>query len=286
MPFLRISGPDDPRVAEYRHMSDGELVRARGLFVAEGRLIVERLIGTRQIDARRYGVRSVLVSDAAARQMNPTLSAVAADVPIFVCRAGDFLGITGHDIHRGCLALVERPAPLTLDAVLPGARCIVVLEAVTNADNVGGVFRNAMAFQTDAVLLSPTCCDPLYRKAIRTSMGATLRVPFVRLEDWPDALSRVRAEGFALVALTARNALGPSEELDAFASKRHPPPIALLVGTEGAGLTAAVEAAADYRVRIPMRSDVDSLNLAVATGIALYSLRQRAPSSFLGAGTI
>jgi tRNA G18 (ribose-2'-O)-methylase SpoU len=274
MPFLRISGPHDPRVAEYRHMSDGELVRARGLFVAEGRLIVERLI-----DARRCAVRSVLVSDAAARQMNRTLSAVAEDVPVFVCGAGDFLGITGHDIHRGCLALVERPAPLTLDAALSGARCIVVLEAVTNADNVGGVFRNAMAFQADAVLLSPTCCDPLYRKAIRTSMGATLRVPFVRLEDWPDALSRVRAEGFAIVALTPGNGPGRSEELDAFASSRHLLPIALLVGTEGAGLTAAAEAAADYRVRIPMGTDVDSLNLAVATGIALYRLRQRATPS-------
>ncbi len=256
-------------------------LRARGLFVAEGRLVVERLIGARLSDARRHHVRSVLVSDAAVRQMNRTLAAVSADVPIFVCGPGDFLGITGHDIHRGCLALVERPAPLTLDAALSGAQCIVVLEAVTNADNVGGVFRNAMAFQADAVLLSPTCCDPLYRKAIRTSMGATLSVPFVRLEDWPDALSRVRAEGFAIVALTPRVA-GPSEELDAFASKRHPPPIALLVGTEGAGLTAAVEAAADYRVRIPMRSDVDSLNLAVATGIALYSLRQHASSSSRG----
>jgi tRNA G18 (ribose-2'-O)-methylase SpoU len=275
MPFLRISGPHDPRVAEYRHMSDGELVRARGLFVAEGRLIVERLI-----DARRCAVRSVLVSDAAARQMNRTLSAVAEDdVPVFVCGAGDFLGITGHDIHRGCLALVERPSPVTLDAALSGARCIVVLEAVTNADNVGGVFRNAMAFQADAVLLSPTCCDPLYRKAIRTSMGATLRVPFVRLEDWPDALSRVRAKGFAIVALTPGNGPGRSEELDDFASSGHPLPIALLVGTEGAGLTAAAEAAADYRVRIPMGTDVDSLNLAVATGIALYRLRQRATPS-------
>jgi tRNA G18 (ribose-2'-O)-methylase SpoU len=279
MPFLRISGPGDARVAEYRHMSDGELLRARGLFVAEGRLIVERLIGERPIHARRYGVRSVLVSDAAARQMDRTLSAVAEDVPIFVCGGGDFLGITGHDIHRGCLALVERPAPLTLDAVPRAARSIVVLEAVTNADNVGGVFRNAMAFQAGAVLLSPTCCDPLYRKAIRTSMGATLRVPFVRLDDWPAALSRVRAAGFTIVALTPRERSWRSEELDAFASTRHPPPIALLVGTEGAGLTPAAEAAADYRVRIPMGPDVDSLNLAVATGIALYSLRQRASQS-------
>jgi tRNA G18 (ribose-2'-O)-methylase SpoU len=290
MPFFPISGPDDPRVAEYRDMSDGERVRARGLFVAEGRLIVERLIEERRIedgliedrledrliDARRYRVRSILVSGAAARQMDRALSAVAADVPIFVCGVGDFLGITAHDIHRGCLALVERPAPLTLDAVLRRARSLVVLEAVANADNVGGVFRNAAAFEAGAVLLSPTCCDPLYRKAIRTSMGATLRVPFVRLDDWPAALSHLRARGFAIVALTPREASGPSEELDAFAAKRRPSPIALLVGTEGAGLTPAAEAAADYRVRIPMRREVDSLNLSVATGIALYGLRRHA----------
>jgi tRNA G18 (ribose-2'-O)-methylase SpoU len=256
MTFLRINGSDDPRVAEYRTMSDAELVRAHGLFVAEGRL----------------RLRSVLVSDAAAARLAPALAQVERDVPIFVCEAGDFLGITGHDMHRGCLALVERPATLAPDEVLRGARIVVILEGVTNADNVGGVFRNAAAFGAAGVLLSPTCCDPLYRKAIRTSMAATLRVPFARVDDWPDALSRVRAAGFSLVALTPRE---PSHDLDAFASSRAPSPTALLVGTEGAGLTAEAEAAADYRVRIPMRREVDSLNLAVATGIALYRLSFR-----------
>lgn len=264
MPFLRINGSGDPRVAEYRGMSDAELVRARGLFVAEGRLVVERLIGDRQ-----YRLRSVLVNEAAAAQLQRAFARIEPDVPIFVCRAADFKGITGHDIHRGCLALVERPAPLALSDVLRGARVVVALEAVTNADNVGGVFRNAAAFGVAGVLLSPTCCDPLYRKAIRTSMGATVRVPFARVDDWPGALSRVRAEGFTLVALTPRE---PSEDLDVFASRRTLSPTVLLVGTEGAGLTPEVEALADYRVRIPMRREVDSLNLAVATGIALYRL--------------
>ena len=111
-------------------------------------------------------------------------------MPIYVCDAADFLGITGHHIHRGCLALVERPPALSIDAVIDNARLVVVLEAVGNADNVGGVFRNAAAFDAGGVILSPTCCDPLYRKAIRTSMGAALRVPFARAIDWPVRASR------------------------------------------------------------------------------------------------
>jgi tRNA G18 (ribose-2'-O)-methylase SpoU len=145
---------------------------------------------------------------------------------------------------------------------------------VSDADNVGSVFRNVAAFGAGPVLLSPACCDPLYRKAIRTSMAATLRVPFARVDPWPDRLSVLRAHGFALVALTPRD---PAEDLDVFASRARGAKLALLIGNEGAGLTPAVEAAADYRVRIPIRSDVDSLNLAVAAGIAMYRLLLNSP---------
>src|SRR6185295_3279766 len=150
--------------------------------------------------------------------------------------------------------------------LLATARTVIVVEGVTNPDNVGGVFRNAAAFGADAVLLSPTSCDPLYRKAIRTSMAAAIRVPFARAVDWPGALTQVRAAGFTIVALTPRE---PSETLEAFASRPRPARLALVVGAEGAGLTPAVEATADHRVRIPIGDDVDSLNLAVAVGIAL-----------------
>jgi tRNA G18 (ribose-2'-O)-methylase SpoU len=175
-------------------------------------------------------------------------------------------------VHRGCLALVHRPPSVPIDEVISRARTLVVLEAVSNADNVGGVFRNAAAFGADGVLLSPTCCDPLYRKAIRTSMGAALRVPFARAdgEDWPGVLTRVRAAGFTVVALTPRE---PSETLDAFTARPRPGRVALIVGTEGAGLTTAAESTADYRVRIPIGDEVDSLNVAVAAGIALYRLQ-------------
>jgi tRNA G18 (ribose-2'-O)-methylase SpoU len=264
MPVERISRANDPRVAAYRDVPDPELVRLRGLFVAEGRLVVRRVI-----EDGRYRVQSLLVSEAARRALDSAIATLEPDVPVYVCEAADFLGIAGYDVHRGCLALVERPPDVSIATLIASARIVVVVEGVTNADNVGGVFRNAAAFGADAVLLSPTSCDPLYRKAIRTSMAAAIRVPFARAVDWPGALTHVRLAGFTIVALTPRE---PSETLEAFTSRPRPARLALVVGTEGAGLTPAVEAAADHRVRIPIGDGVDSLNLAVAVGIALYRL--------------
>jgi tRNA G18 (ribose-2'-O)-methylase SpoU len=268
MQVLRVSGPGDPRVSMYQSVPDAELLRQRGQFVAEGRLVVERLIAE-----RRHPIQSVLLSEAAYRALEPALETLGRDVPVYICAASDFLGITGYDVHRGCLALAERPAPLTLDAVLQHAEVIVALEGVTNADNVGGVFRNAAAFGADAVLLDGASCDPLYRKAIRTSMAATLRVPFARLADraseWPSALAALRARGFTIVALTPA---ASARDLDEFAASPRPARLALLLGSEGPGLSDAASAAADHHVRIPVNPDVDSLNLAVAAGIVLYRL--------------
>jgi tRNA G18 (ribose-2'-O)-methylase SpoU len=265
--FERVERLDDARIAAYRDMPDPELVRARGLFIAEGRLVVRRVI-----EDGRWNVHSVLVSDAAKRSLQPALDAIAHRVPVYVCTATEFPGITGYDIHRGCLALVERPAALSPETLVATARTIAVLEGLTNADNVGGIFRNAAAFGVDGVLLSPTCCDPFYRKAIRTSMASVLRVPFARADAWPEELLRLRAAGFTIAALTPRE---PAETLTSFAAGALPERIALVVGTEGTGLTAAVEALADRRVRIPIVDGVDSLNVAVAVGIALYVLTRR-----------
>jgi tRNA G18 (ribose-2'-O)-methylase SpoU len=263
MPQIRLDSADDPHVQEYRAVSEPELVRDSGLFVAEGRLVVRRAI-----EDGRYRVQSLLLSEAARRDLEPVLGRLAEDVPVYICAARDFLAIAGFDIHRGCLALVRRPPSLSAENVLSTAAVVVVLEAVANADNVGGVFRTAAAFGADAVLLSPSCCDPLYRKAIRTSMAATLRVPFARMEDWPHGLAALRVRGFTIVGLTPRAAAQP---LDVFAASR-PARIALLVGNEGAGLSREAEAAADRLVRVPIRPDVDSLNLVVATGIVLSRL--------------
>ena len=268
MPIEWIDGPEDPRVAAFREVPDAERLRAQGLFVAEGRVVVRRVL-----EDPRYHVRAVLVNEASRRDLAPAFERRVAEVPVFVGERRDFLGLTGHDLHRGCLALVDRPPALAAKDVLVSTRTVIVLEGVSNADNVGGVFRNAAAFGAGGVLLTPACCDPLYRKAIRTSMGAALGVPFARLDDWPGALTLVRQAGFTIAALTPR---APSETLEAFAARpRLPPRLALLAVTEGSGLTPEAEAAADYRVRIAIDESVDSLNVSVAVGIALYALAHR-----------
>jgi tRNA G18 (ribose-2'-O)-methylase SpoU len=169
MPVVRVDEPGDPRLAAYAQLSDAELLRSQQLFVAEGRFVVERVLADPALI-----VQSLLLSDAAYRALQPSLARLAPATPIYLTSLAHFQTITGYDIHRGCLALVERPSRRSAAALARGARTIVVLDAVTNADNVGGVFRNAAAFAVDAVLLSPTCCDPLYRKAVRTSMAAVL----------------------------------------------------------------------------------------------------------------
>jgi len=273
---IRLADLADPRLAGYHDLADADRLIARGLFVAEGRLVVRRAIES-------YGaaVQSLLLNESARRSLEPWLASLPDAVPVFLCETADFAQITGFNIHRGCLALVERPSTPSIGDLLAradadhgsGPITLVVLEGVANADNVGGVFRNAAAFGADAVMLDAACCDPLYRKAIRTSMAATLRVPFARVADrageWPAALSDVRARGFTLVALTPGD---PARDLDDFARLPRPARLALLLGTEGPGLSAAASAAADYRVRIPVNPDVDSLNLSVAAGIALYRL--------------
>jgi tRNA G18 (ribose-2'-O)-methylase SpoU len=270
MPFEHVHSADDPRVAGYRGVSEPYLLRAHKLFVAEGRTVVRRLL-----EDGRCRVRSVLVNEAARRALEHTLTEAAGRIPILVCDADDFLGITGFPIHRGCLALVDCPPAADFDRMVAHSRLLVVLEGVANADNIGSVFRNAAAFGVDAVMLSPTCCSPLYRKAVRTSMAATLSIPFVVMDEWPEPLVQLRVAGFTLVAMTPRR---PSETLQAFLSRPCASKIALLLGSEGHGLTPVAESAADYRVHIPTSPAVDSLNVAVASGIALEHLaRSRAP---------
>jgi tRNA G18 (ribose-2'-O)-methylase SpoU len=263
MPLIHLDGPADARIADYRSLSDAQLLRCRGLFVAEGRLVVERVI------ADRFSLRSLLINETNRRALSDALASVSSDVPVFLCDTRDFEEITGFNFHRGCLALVARPAPTAPCELFRQARTIVVLEHATNADNVGGVFRNAAAFGVGGVLLSPTCCDPFYRKAIRTSMGTTLRVPFATVDEWPSGLADLRATGFTLVALSPRPS---AQTLDQFVESDRSPRLALLFGTEGEGLSDGAIAAADALIRIPMSDKVDSLNLAVASGIALSRL--------------
>jgi tRNA G18 (ribose-2'-O)-methylase SpoU len=262
VPVLAIDTPRDPRLNDYVALADPDLARRRSLFVVEGRLTVRRLIAD-----RRHRVVSLLVSEAARRDLAPAIATLSSTVPIYVCDVNDFRGITGFNIHRGCLALAERPEPTAAANLLSG-RLLIVLEAIANADNVGGIFRNAAAFGADGVLISPTTCDPLYRKAIRTSMGASLAMPFARLE-WPEGLNHISAAGLMTVALTPDRS---AEPLERFAESHHGSRLALLFGSEGDGLSVEAFTAADVRVRIPISPAVDSLNVAVAAGIVLSRL--------------
>lgn len=246
-------------------MADPDLALRLGLFVAEGRLVVERLI-----TAGRYEIQSVLVTETARAAISESLDRLPASVPVFVADPADLRALTGFHLHRGCLALASRPTLPDLASVVAGARTVVVLDAVNDADNVGSIFRNAWALGADAVVLGPTSCDPLYRKAIRTSMAATLLVPFARARAWPGDLRALHALGLDLVAFTP----GPAAAtIDDFARGLSPERrLALIFGAEGAGLDREVLELSDISVRIPLREGVDSLNVAVASGIALARL--------------
>jgi tRNA G18 (ribose-2'-O)-methylase SpoU len=261
----------DPRVADYRAIERPLLAVSGGYFVAEGRFVVERLVATPSLR-----VRSLLLNHAALAALERTLvPLLSPDVPIYVADQRLFEGIAGFNIHRGCLALADRPPEMRLPALLERARTIVVVEDCANADNLGGVFRNAAAFGVDGVLLSPGSGDPLYRKAIRTSMAASFLVPFVRAREWPATLDVLKHAGFTIVAMTPQQ---PSRTLAAFARDCVPERVAVLVGSEGEGLSEAALLRADVRVRIPMAASFDSLNVAVACGIALSRLSRVAHS--------
>jgi tRNA G18 (ribose-2'-O)-methylase SpoU len=265
MPIHRIADLSDPRVAIFRDVTDPELMRRHGLFVAEGRLVVERLL-----ESRRFRTRAMLATETVLPALREAIDALDA-LEIFVTPPGSMELVGGFNFHRGCLALGERPAPpvtladLALDA--PGPRLVLGLESLANADNVGAIFRNAAAFGVHAVVLDARSCDPLYRKATRTSMGATLTVPFT-ITEWFDALDVMRRAGYLLVALAPADAIDIADAANApeFAGRR----LALLVGSEGAGLDDQTLARADFRVAIKMAPGVDSLNVATATGIALH----------------
>jgi tRNA G18 (ribose-2'-O)-methylase SpoU len=259
----RLEGPGDPRAADYAHLGDPAWLRDQGLFVAEGRLVVERLV-----EAGRFPIRSILVTPTAFEALAPRL--VAVRCPVYLISREALETLTGFDFHRGCLALAERADTAGPPWRPTSHRRLLGMEGVGNPDNVGGLFRVADAFGADAVLLDPTSGDPLYRKAIRTSMGTVLRLPFIRLASWPADLDAMRDAGFTIVALTPRQPAVPLDEYSR--SIREDDRLIVMVGAEGAGLSDSVLQRAHVRVRIPLADGVDSLNVVVAAGIALAAL--------------
>ncbi|GAB3154436.1 RNA methyltransferase [Micromonospora sonneratiae] len=262
-----ITDPDDERIADYRALTDVEL-RTRwepphGLFIAEGELVLRRALRA------GYRPRSFLVDAKRVDQLGD----LAEAGPAYAASQAVLEAVTGFHVHRGVLASFHRREMPTAESVLADARRVVILEDVNNHTNLGAIFRAVAGLGVDAVLLSPSCADPLYRRSVRVSMGEVFAVPYARLDPWPDGLARVRAAGFAVLALTPAADAVPIQRIDA----THRGRTALLLGAEGAGLTRGAMDASDLRVVIPMRRGVDSLNVAAATAVACWELGRDDP---------
>ncbi|RLL65848.1 RNA methyltransferase [Streptomyces sp. Z26] len=262
---VTVDSPDDPRLHDYTGLTDVALRRARepaeGLFIAEGEKVIRRALhaGCR--------MRSMLLSAKWLGVMDDVIAAATA--PVYTVTPELAERVTGYHVHRGALASLHREPLPPVDDLLGAARRVAVLEDTVDHANVGAAFRNAAALGVDAVLLSPRCADPLYRRAVKVSMGAVLQVPWTRLTAWPDDLGLLRRHGFVTAALCLDER---SVEIGELAARRHPK-LALLLGTEGDGLSPAALRAADERVMIPMAAGVDSLNVAAASAVAFYATR-------------
>jgi tRNA G18 (ribose-2'-O)-methylase SpoU len=263
----RVDDPADPRLADYRDLRDVELrthlEAEHGLFLAEGEKVVRRAV------EGGFPVRSFLM---APRWLDGLADVLArSDAPCFVVSEDLAETVTGFHVHRGALASLGRLPLPPVSEVLRDARTVVVLEDLVDHTNVGAVFRSAAALGVDGVLLAPRCADPLYRRSVKVAMGAVFSVPYARLGSWYDALPTVAAAGFTTVALTP--AADAEDIEDAVAGLGR---VALVLGSEGHGLTPRWERSADRRAVIPMRHGVDSLNVAAATAVACYvTVRRR-----------
>jgi tRNA G18 (ribose-2'-O)-methylase SpoU len=288
-PLVRVEDVNDPLLDLYRQLNDpalrAQLEAERSVFVVEGRLAVHRLLTS------NYSVGSLLVDD---HQVTLAAELVAATrargAPVFVGSRALVADAVGFALHRGVVAIANRPVPEGSTRLLArvvegpaaggGLPLVAVLDGLNDHENIGALFRNAAAFGVAGVLLSPTCADPLYRRSIRVSVGYVLHVPFARLEPWPSGLHELRAAGFVVAALSPHPTAESHApvvglaELKAWISDspQRPVGVALLLGAEGGGLTDGALAASDVMVSIPMAPGVDSLNVATAAAVAFHAL--------------
>jgi tRNA G18 (ribose-2'-O)-methylase SpoU len=266
-PVVPIDDPADERVADYVGLKDAALRRRReepdgtrpGIFIGEGVLVLRRLLRS------PYRLRSVLLTPQRYETLAGDLDAVGA--PVYLAGREVMSAVAGFDVHRGVLAAADRRLLPSPGVLLAGARRVAVLENVNDHENLGVIFRNAAALGIGAVLLSPECCDPLYRRSVRVSMGHVLDVPFAVLRPWPEALCIPGEAGFRLVALTPDPAAVDIRTLDLESLQR----VAFLLGAEGPGLTEEAAARADVAARIAMAPGVDSLNIASAAAVAFHA---------------
>ena len=263
MPVIPITELSDPRLADYSHQTDVALKKARssahGLYLAESALVLQRALRAGHVP------RSVLALGAS---VDEALSLVGDDVPVFSGPPELLEELTGYFLHRGLIASMHRPALPLVESLLKDARRVVVLENVVDPTNVGAIFRSVAGIGADAVLVTERCSDPFYRRAIRVSMGTVLQVPWTRLGEWDDAAGTLHDAGFHIAALALEPGAVALREFAASAPER----VALVLGTEGEGLTREAINAADTLVQIPMRHGIDSLNVAATAAVAMYAL--------------
>ncbi|WP_327377373.1 RNA methyltransferase [Streptomyces sp. NBC_01216] len=293
--LITIDDPDDPRLSDYTGLTDVELRRRRepaeGLFIAEGEKVIRR---ARQAG---YEMRSMLLSAKWVDVMRDVIDEVPA--PVYAVQPDLAERVTGYHVHRGALASMQRkPLPTAAELLGPARRVAVmesaddhtnigamlplgvqegtgqrvaIFEDIVDHTNLGAAFRNAAALGVDAVFLTPRCADPLYRRAVKVSMGAVFHVPWTRLTSWPEDVELFRQHGFVTAALCLSE---KSITIDELAARRHEK-LALMLGTEGDGLSTGALRAADEWVRIPMAAGVDSLNVAAASAVTFYATRPR-----------
>lgn len=268
--LIHVEDADDPRLADYRDLRDVELRKHfetdHGLFLAEGEKVVRRAV------AAGYDPRSFLMTARWLDGLSDLLD--STDAPCYVVGEQLTEQVTGFHVHRGALASMERAPLPTVAEVVDGARTIVVLEDVVDHTNVGAAFRSCAALGVDAIVLSPRCADPLYRRSIKVAMGAVFNVPYARMEQWYDGVGALSAAGFTTVALTPSDDAVDIEQAVAGVEK-----VALFVGSEGTGLTHRWMESADVRAVIPMAAGIDSLNVAAATAVACYVVARRPAGS-------
>ncbi|MEP6481939.1 MAG: RNA methyltransferase [Rhodoglobus sp.] len=265
MQVIRIDDLSDERLADYANLTDVSLRRrtepAGGLYIAESPKVIARAL------AAGHRPRSVLVIEKWLADLEPLLA--GHEVPVFVGDSALLASLTGFDLHRGALASMHRPPLAPVAELLRDARRVVVLEDIVDHTNVGAIFRSVAGLGADAVLVTPRCADPLYRRSVRVSMGTVLQVPWTRLAEWPLGAQQLHDAGFSIAALALSQT---AVTLDEFA-KNPPERVALVLGAEGDGLSPAALEQADAVVTIPMLHGVDSLNVASASAVALYALR-------------
>ncbi|SOC54480.1 TrmH family RNA methyltransferase [Ornithinimicrobium cerasi] len=265
-----VQDPREERLRDYFSLTDVALRRVvepeRGLYMAESEKVIRRAL------AAGHRLRSLLMTPRWVDEWPDLVAtATAQGAPVYVAAPQVAEQLTGFHLHRGVLAAVHRPQLPSVDDVVAGARRVAVLEDIVDHTNVGAIFRSAAALGVDAVLVTPRCADPLYRRSVRVSMGTVFQVPWTRVDPWPDGVGRLRDLGFTVAALALADDAVSLADLETSPPER----LALVLGTEGDGLSSRTVEAADVVVRIPMGGDVDSLNVAAASAVAFWAVRPR-----------